>query len=42
MDRIIATVEKDVPIRSYRLLAEQYGEIFQLSFISASIHIHFG
>ncbi|KAH9948045.1 bifunctional P-450/NADPH-P450 reductase [Amylocystis lapponica] len=33
----IATVEKEVPIRSFCLLAEQYGEIFRLDLVGRSI-----
>ena len=33
----VTSIEREVPLRSFRLLSEQYGEIFQLTLISAYI-----
>ena len=30
----ITQIEKEVPLRSFELLADQYGEIYQLNLIS--------
>ena len=33
----VTAIDREVPLRSFQLLAEQYGEIFQLNIIGASL-----
>lgn len=33
----VTAIDREVPLRSFQLLAEQYGEIYQLNIIGASI-----
>ena len=35
----INTLDKDLPIKSINLLAQQYGEIFQLNFLCTSFNL---
>lgn len=34
----LANVESELPLRSYMLLAQQYGEIYQLNILGARTH----
>ena len=35
----IATLDRDLPHRSFELLADQYGEIYKLRLLSESSHV---
>lgn len=36
----VTSIEREVPLRSFRLLSEQYGEIFELNIIGECDTLH--